>query len=130
MQGRSHSGAQAQPTIGLPQQQHATVTGDIAALESGFNPAAFTGWKVKRLLGTFCHGQSLVRFQSKHLNFIELHGLCPSYSRNIRVGEVRTVWANYHNRLESPSTLGGDKSWEFTIITLPVFAGYLGTKAN
>jgi hypothetical protein len=84
MQGRSHSGAQAQPTIGLPQQQHATVTGDIAALESGFNPAAFTGWKVKRLLGTFCHGQSLVRFQSKHLNFIELHGLCPSYSRNIR----------------------------------------------
>ena len=71
--------AQSEPAIGLLQQQYAAVTGDIATGESSFDPAAFTGWKVKRVLGTFCHGQSPVRVQRKQLNFIELHGLCPFY---------------------------------------------------
>jgi hypothetical protein len=76
--------AQSEPAIGLLQQQYAAITGDIATRESGLDPAAFTGCKVTRLLGTFCHGQSLVRIQPKQLNLIELHGLCPSYWRNIR----------------------------------------------
>jgi len=66
---------QPQPPIDLLQQQHTAVTGDVATFKSGFNAAALTGWEGKRLLGTFCHGQSLVRFQRKQLNFIELHGL-------------------------------------------------------
>jgi hypothetical protein len=74
-----HRLAQTESAIRLLQQQHTAITGDVAAVESGFNPTAFAGWKVKRLLGTFCHGQSLVRIQLKQLNLIELHGLCPFY---------------------------------------------------
>jgi hypothetical protein len=69
----------AQNTIGLLQRQYSAVTGDITTCESGLDPAAFTGWKVNRLLETFCHGQSPVRIQRKRLNRIEPHGLCPSY---------------------------------------------------
>jgi hypothetical protein len=74
-----HCRAQSKLTIGLAEQQHAAVAGDIAAIELRLDPAAFTGCKTTRLLGTFCHGQSLVRFQLKQLNLIELQGLCPSY---------------------------------------------------
>jgi hypothetical protein len=71
--------AQSEPAVRLLQQQHTAIAGDIATIESGFHLAAFTDWKVKRCLGTFCHGQSPVRVQRKQLNFIELHGLCPFY---------------------------------------------------
>ena len=54
--------AQSQPLIDLLQQQHAAITGDVTTVELGFNAAALTGWKGKRLLGTFCHGQSLFEF--------------------------------------------------------------------
>jgi len=80
--------AQPQPLIDLLQQQHTAIAGDVATVELGFNAAAFTGWKGKRLLGTFCHGQSLVRFQSKQLNLIELHGLCPSCWCNIAASQA------------------------------------------
>jgi len=83
-----HGLAQSEPPISLLQQQHAAIAGDVATVESSLNLAAFTGWKVKRLLGTFCHGQSLVRFQSKQLNLIELHGLCPSYWCNIAASQA------------------------------------------
>jgi hypothetical protein len=53
--------AQSEPAIRLLQQQYAAIASDIATCELGLDPAAFTGWKVKRLLRTFCHGQSPVR---------------------------------------------------------------------
>ena len=83
------------PTIGLLQQQHTRIAGDITAVKCRLNTAAFTGWKVKRLLGTFCHGQSPVRFQRKQLNLIELHGLCPSYWRNIQASCLFALACQY-----------------------------------
>ena len=62
-------------SVSLPEQQQATITGDIPARKLGLDPAAFYRWKVKADLGTFCHGQSSVRIQGKQLNFIELFGL-------------------------------------------------------
>ncbi|WP_419626714.1 hypothetical protein, partial [Thiolapillus sp.] len=35
------------------------------------------------LLDPFCHGQSPVRIQVKHLNFIELFGLLPLLRRSL-----------------------------------------------
>jgi hypothetical protein len=60
-----HGSTQPQPLIDLLQQQHAAITGDVTTIELGFNATALTGWKGKRFLGTFCHGQSPVRFQRK-----------------------------------------------------------------
>jgi hypothetical protein len=59
------------------QQQHTRIAGYVTTIKRRFHTTPFTGWKIKRLLGTFCHGQSLVRIQLKQLNLIELHGLCP-----------------------------------------------------
>lgn len=42
-----HRLAQSKPAIRLLQQQYTAIARDIASLESGFDPAAFTGWKVK-----------------------------------------------------------------------------------
>jgi len=92
--------AQTQPLIDLLQQQHAAITGDVATVKPGFNPAALTGWKGERLLGTFCHGQSLVRIQLKQLNLIELHGLCPFHWCNIAARQQQ--WAR-----NGTSALGG-----------------------
>ncbi len=83
MQGLGDGRARSEPTIGLLQQQHTGIAGDVTAVKCRFNRAAFTRWKVKRRLGTFCHRQSLARSQLEHVNLIELHGLCPFYSRNI-----------------------------------------------
>jgi len=92
--------AQPESTIGLLQEQHTPIAADIAALESGFDLTAFTGWKVKRLLGTFCHGQSPVRIQPKQLNLIELYGLCPSYWCNIRAKSTGLTRAARQSSLE------------------------------
>ncbi len=70
---------QPQPSIDLPEQQQATIAGDIPARKSGLDPVAFQRWKIKAFLGTFCHGQNLVRIQCNQLNFNELHGFCPFY---------------------------------------------------
>ena len=68
---------QPRPSVSLPEQQQATITGDIPAGKSGLDPAAFYRWKVEADPGTFCHGQSSVRIHGNQLNFTELFGLCP-----------------------------------------------------
>ncbi len=62
---------QPQPSVSLPKQQQATITGNIPAGKSGLDPAAFYRWK--------CYGQSPVRIHGNQLNFTELFGLCPFY---------------------------------------------------
>ena len=51
---------QPQPSVSLPEQQQAAITGDIPAGKLGLDPAAFYRWKVEADLGTSCHGQSPV----------------------------------------------------------------------
>ena len=70
---------QPQPLVSLPEQQQATITGDIPTEKSGLDPVAFYRWKVEADLGTFCHGQSPVRIHGNQLNFTKLFGLCPFY---------------------------------------------------
>jgi hypothetical protein len=51
---------------------------------SAFTLRRFWGWKIKGGLGTVCHGQNPIRIQLKQLNFIEAHGFCPLFLRNIQ----------------------------------------------
>jgi hypothetical protein len=78
-QRAGHGFGQAEATIGLLQQQHAAVGGDVATLEIGFYLTALTGWKSKRFLGTVCHGQNLSVFWSKQLNYNGFIKVLPFY---------------------------------------------------
>jgi len=53
---RNHR-AQTQQTIGLSQQQHAAIRGDVTAVEISFNNTAINPWKLERFLATFSHGE-------------------------------------------------------------------------
>ena len=70
---------QPQPSVSLPEQQQATITGNIPAGKPGLDPAAFYRWKVEADLGTFCYWQSPVQIHGNQLNFTELFGICPFY---------------------------------------------------
>jgi CobQ-like glutamine amidotransferase family enzyme len=74
-----HRLQQAQSTIRLTQEQDTAIAGDVTTGEFNLNLASFQGWKIKSILGTFCHGQNLVRIRLKQLNHIELQGFCPFY---------------------------------------------------
>ena len=78
-QGRVNGFEQPQVPVGLAKQQQTAVTGDVTAGKIRLNPATFYRWKSKTTLGTVCHRQDLVRFQSRPLNFIGLHRSCPLY---------------------------------------------------
>lgn len=55
-QPASDSAGQAHLAVELPQQQDATVRGDLAAIEAGGDLTAFAAWKGGGGRGTFCHG--------------------------------------------------------------------------
>jgi hypothetical protein len=60
--------------IGLAQQQHATIAGDVTALKIRLHTTPFTGWKIKRRLGTLCHGEASLYFLSSKLNYKGITG--------------------------------------------------------
>ena len=50
---------QPQPSIDLPEQQQATIAGDIPARKSGLDPVAFQRWKSKLSWVHFVTGKTL-----------------------------------------------------------------------
>ena len=46
---------QAEPPIGLPQQQNAAVAGNLASVKVRFNFATIKAWKTEFFLGTVWH---------------------------------------------------------------------------
>ena len=48
--------SQSAPTLGLPQQHHASIRCDAPAIESGGDLLAIHGWKREREKAIFCHG--------------------------------------------------------------------------
>jgi hypothetical protein len=47
------------------QQQHTCIAGDGSTIKRRLHTPGFTGWKVKRIPGTVCHGQSLALMRDK-----------------------------------------------------------------
>jgi hypothetical protein len=51
-------GRKFQTAVGLAQQHQSAITGNIPTRKTGLHAPAICDWKLKRVLGTNCHGET------------------------------------------------------------------------